>query len=327
MAIAMQVERISYPLRQPFTITGHVFETTGTVRVILRDGDAMGRGEGVGVYYSGETQDSMAGQLEAVVGAVEAGATRESVQQLLPCGGALNALDCAFWDLEAKRAGSTVWQALDLVPATLATVCTIGIDSPEAMAELARDYKRYPNLKVKLSGDAPMERLEAIRAARPDASLIIDVNQGWSFDELREYAPVTKRLGVAMIEQPLPRGGDESLEGFSSPVPLGADESCLHAGEYAQAARRYDVINIKLDKCGGLTQALQLAELARRDGKGLMVGNMTGTSLSMAPAFVIGQYCRFVDLDGPLFLSSDIENGLEYADGGVVSVPTPALWG
>lgn len=323
----MTLERGNYPLARPFSITGYVFNATDTVQVTLTSGEFSGRGEGIGVYYNNDTIDGMVAQLESVREAVESGLCRKEVQNLLPPGGALNALDCAFWDLEAKRAGVSIWQLLDITPKPLHTVCTIGIDTPSMMADLARTYSRYPNLKIKLSEDRPIERLEAIRAARPDATLIIDVNQGWSFDELREYAPAAQRLGVAMIEQPLARGADDCLEDFRSPVPLGADESCLHAGEYAAVAPRYDVINIKLDKCGGLTQGLYLAELARADSKALMVGNMTGTSLSMAPAFVIGQFCRFVDIDGPLLLASDIENGLTYGEGGVVDAPAPCLWG
>ncbi|GAB3282329.1 dipeptide epimerase [Parahaliea aestuarii] len=323
----MQVEQVSYPLVRPFAITGYRFEAANTVQVRLSDGEYSGRGEGMGVYYQGENQQSMAEQLESVVSAVESGAGRQDVRDLLPAGGALNALDCALWDLEAKRGGTSVWQLLNMQPKPLTTVCTIGIDTPEVMADLARQHSRYPNLKIKLSEDAPIERLEAIRAARPDAALVIDVNQGWSIEELREYAPATQRLGIAMIEQPLKRGDDEALEGYVSPVPLGADESCLHAEDYERVARYYSVINIKLDKCGGLTQGLELAKLAQRDGKTLMVGNMTGSSLSMAPAFVIGQFCQFVDIDGALFLSRDIENGLDYGEGGVVAVPSPALWG
>jgi len=323
----MRIEALSYPLERPFHITGYEFRAADTVRVTLEDGAYRGRGEGMGIYYHGESQQGMLAQLEAVVQAVEAGISRAQARELLPAGGALNALDCALWDLEAKRAGASVWQLLGMSPKALTTVCTIGIDKPQVMAELARSYQRYPHLKIKLSNDAPIERLEAIRAARPDADLVIDVNQGWSIEELKEYAPAAQRLGVAMIEQPLRRGDDEALEGYRSPVPLGADESCLHAEDYARVGRHYQVINIKLDKCGGLTQALALAELARRDGKDLMVGNMTGTSLSMAPAYVIGQACRFVDIDGPLFLTRDIEGGLDYGDGGVVSIPDPALWG
>lgn len=323
----IRIEQQAFPLERPFSITGFTFHSTDAVRVTLVEDGVAGRGEGIGVYYNDDNVDTMMAQLESVAGDIEAGVSHTELQSLLPPGGALNALDCAYWDLAAKRASVPVWQLLDIEPHPLQTVCTIGIDTPEAMAALARDYRRYPNLKIKLSNEAPIARLEAIRAARPDANLVIDVNQGWSMDELREYAPAAARLGIAMIEQPLARGADEDLEGYRSPVPLGADESCLHPGEYDSAAARYDVINIKLDKCGGLTQGLRLVEMAQRDGKALMVGNMTGTSLSMAPAFVIGQFCRYVDIDGPLLLARDIDNGLHYGDGGLVDLPSAALWG
>jgi L-alanine-DL-glutamate epimerase-like enolase superfamily enzyme len=199
--------------------------------------------------------------------------------------------------------------------------------TPEEMAAKARAFAAYPQLKVKLDGDQPLERLSAVRNARPEATLVIDVNQGWSMAELATYTPELSNLGVAMIEQPLPRGSDAELQGYRSPIPLGADESCLDFSEYEEAAARYDVINIKLDKCGGLTEALAIAERARAEGKDLMVGNMTGTSLSMAPSHVIGQFCRFVDIDGPLLLASDIAEGLTYSEGGWVEPPSPTLWG
>ncbi len=330
----LTIEKIALPYKAPFVITGYTFTSADTVRVTLEEdgptgrGEALtGRGEAFGIYYADETMGSMAEQLESVADQVAAGITRQALQNLLPPGGARNALDCALWDLEAKRTGKSVWELLDITPRPLSTVCTIGIDDPEAMGEAARRAARFSNLKIKLSNDDPVARLKAIRAARPDAKLIIDVNQGWSFSELKEYLPVAQKLGIDMIEQPLPRGDDEALEGFKSVIPLGADESCLNITEYETAARRYDVINIKLDKCGGLTEGLKIVKLAQRDGKGLMVGNMSGSSLAMAPGFVIGQFCQFVDLDGPLLLAKDVQNGMHYGEGGVVSVPNQTLWG
>jgi L-alanine-DL-glutamate epimerase-like enolase superfamily enzyme len=320
------VEIIPFPLEKPFAITGHVFETTDTVRVTLRRDGLRGRGEAVGVYYLDETAESMAAQLEAVRREVEQ-LSDDPVQSLLPPGGARNALDCALWDLRAKAAGRSIWELLGLAPRELHTVFTLGIADPATMAEWATAASRFPHLKIKLDDERPIECLERIRAARPDATLIVDVNQGWSFTALRDYLPHCERLGVAMIEQPLPRGADAELEGFRSPVPLGADESCLHLGEFEAARRRYDVLNIKLDKCGGLTEGLALVEAARRAGMDLMVGNMTGTSLGMAPSYVIGQHCRFVDIDGPLLLAGDIDHGLAYRDGGLVGLPSRELWG
>ena len=322
----LKVDIVSFPLEKPFVITGHVFETTDTVRVTLSHGGVAGRGEAVGVYYLDETAESMAAQLESVAGELHQ-LDGAAIQALLPPGGARNALDCAWWDYRAKATGRSIWELLGIAPRELTTVYTLGIAEPAVMAERAAAASRFPYLKLKLDSDQPIERLEAIRAARPDAALVIDVNQGWTIDELRAYLPHCERLGIAMIEQPLARGGDEALEGFRSPVPLGADESCLHLGEFDAAARRYDVLNIKLDKCGGLTEGLALVAAAQRAGMALMVGNMTGTSLSMAPSYVIGQHCRFVDIDGPLLLAGDVEHGLAYRDGGLVGLPSPALWG
>lgn len=331
----LDIEVHSFPLAKPFVITGHRFESTETIRVTLEHGGISGRGEAVGSYYLNETTAGMMQTLGAVAADLHALPAKlptpeeiqEQVQDMLPPGGARNALDCALWDYRAKVAGRRIWDLLGLEPVPLSTVYTLGIDEPEAMAAHAREAARYPKLKIKLDADRPVERLEAIRRVRPDAELIIDVNQGWDFAMLREYVPHCERLGVAMIEQPLPRGEDEALEGFRSPLPLGADESCLHLGEFPEAARRYQVLNIKLDKCGGLTEALRLVEAARREGMQIMVGNMMGSSLSMAPSFVIGQYCRFVDIDGPLLLARDVEHGLSYSSDGRVSPPAVALWG
>jgi len=320
-------EKMSFPLKKPFVITGYTFHTTDTIRVTLEKDGVRGQGEGVGVYYLGDTLDVMVDLVSEIAPDLERGLSREELQEALPPGGARNAIDCAMWDLEAKLSGRSIWHRLNLSPKSLKTVSTIGIGSTKTMAQSARDFAKYSKLKIKLDADNPIGKLEAIRAARPDASLIIDVNQGWSFDELKEYAPHCARRGIDMVEQPLKRGEDSVLEGFTSPVPLGADESCLHEGEFETAAGRYDVINIKLDKCGGLSSGLKLVDMARRGGKRLMVGNMTGSSLSMAPAYVVGQYCEFVDIDGPLLLACDLDNALFYSTGGVVEVPNAALWG
>ncbi|HET6565772.1 MAG TPA: enolase C-terminal domain-like protein, partial [Xanthomonadales bacterium] len=205
------------------------------------------------------------------------------------------------------------------------TVYTVGIDTPENMAEKARQLATR-KIKVKLDGNQVLERIAAVCAARPDAEIIVDINQGWTFEQLVELAPKFKDLGVAMIEQPLPRGGDAELENYNSPVTLCADESCLDTAEFEQASRRYQMINIKLDKTGGLTEALELAQMAKARGIELMVGNMVGTSLAMAPGYVIAQLCRFVDLDGALFLKQDCAHPMTYDDG-IVSPPTPQLWG
>lgn len=320
-------EKVTFLLAEPFNITGHEFVDTETVRVTLRDGDAVGRGETVGTYYLDETADSMLAELQSLDTNVLEALGKAPLDELMPVCGARNAVDCALWDLRAKQSGHSIWSQLNLVPKPLTTVYTISMDTSETMASKAAAAARYPHLKLKLDQHQPIERLEAIRRARPDADLIIDVNQGWSFAELLEYLPHCERLGVRMIEQPVPRGGDHELEDFISTVPLGADESCLHLEEFDTCKNRYDVLNIKLDKCGGLTEGLALVEAARAAGMQIMVGNMMGSSLSMAPSYVIGQHCSYVDIDGPLLLAQDIEYGLAYSDGGRVAYPTPALWG
>jgi len=323
----LQIETISRPLARPFVITGYTFTHLQAIWVHLDDDGVIGRGEGVGMYYLGETPEIMTAQLEALRGDIESGVDRGTIQQLLPPGGARNALDCAMWDVECKKTGSSIFDLVGITPTTLTTVATVGMGSPEDMAAQAQRFSPYPHLKIKLDNAQPIERLQAVRDARPDATLVIDVNQGWSLAELETYLPHLLELGVAMVEQPLPRGHDSELEGLDSPIPLGADESLIHLGEYDQVAPFYDVINIKLDKCGGLTEALDIAARAQAEGKDLMVGNMTGTSLSMAPSHVIGQLCRFVDIDGPLLLAEDVTPGLTYKTGGLVDPPQPELWG
>lgn len=318
--------KVTLPLEFPFQITGYTFENLNAVWVELEHDDHRGRGEGVGSYYLGEIQESMLAQLNSLSEAAWGLGHEELIAQLPP-GGAKNALDCALWDLRCKSEGKTIWELLEITPRQLNTVATVGIGSDEFMASRAKTFANYPNLKIKLDHERPLERVGLIRDARPDATLVIDANQAWNRDQLEDLLPGLQDLGVAMIEQPVKRGEDSQLAGLESPIPLGADESCLTLDEYDAVKDLYDVINIKLDKCGGLTPALELAKVALRDGKKLMVGNMTGSSLSMAPAFVIGQFCEFVDIDGPLLLADDIANSLEYLPGGLVNPPTPELWG
>ncbi|GLK53263.1 N-acetyl-D-Glu racemase DgcA [Maricaulis virginensis] len=327
MTVRLGVHRESWPMKAPFVITGHVFESLESVVVTLESDGAEGRGEGVPVYYLKESAPEMLDQIEAIRPEIERGLTREALQEALPPGGARNAVDCAMWDLEASRSGKSIWDLTGIAPQDRRTAYTLGIqETPELMARQAKQALGYPLLKIKLNDVEPVERVTAIRKARPDAELIIDANQGFSMDQLQQVLGPFAELGVAMVEQPLPRGADEALEGFRSPIPLCADESCLHRGELPAALKRYDMINIKLDKTGGLTEALALAREARRAGKRLMVGNMLGTSLSMAPAFVIAQLCDFVDLDGPLNLKSDLPGGMLYRSG-CVGAPQAGLWG
>lgn len=323
----MSVQARTFPLAAPFSITGYTFRELNCVWVTLEHEGLCGRGEGTGSYYLGETPSSLIASIESIRTRVESGITREELSTVLPIGGARNALDCALWDLECKQTGSSIWQLVGIEPRELTTVATLGIDTPKAMAAKAREWADFPALKIKLDNELVLERISAIREVRPHATLVIDVNQGWTMEELVTYTPGLAELGVSFIEQPLPRGHDEPLIGYQSPVSLGGDESCLGLEDYERVKDRYDVINIKLDKCGGLTEALAIAHRATLDGLEVMVGNMTGTSLSMAPSYVVGQLCSVVDIDGPLLLEKDIPDGLEYMSGARVSMPTPALWG
>jgi L-alanine-DL-glutamate epimerase-like enolase superfamily enzyme len=295
--------------------------------VHLGEDGFVGRGEAQGVFYLDETAESIFEQAHAVAAEIRKGISRRELQDLLPAGGARNAIDCAMWDLECKKAGKTIWQLTGINPKPVTTVYTIGLeDSPEAMAAKAAAAMDAPILKIKLSNHMPYEKLAAIRAARPDAELVVDANQGWDFELMKEVLPKCVDLNLAMLEQPLARGGDDMLEGFESPITLAADESCLHTGELETAARRYSMINIKLDKTGGLTEGLRLARAAKEKGCKLMVGNMMGTSLSMAPSFVVAQLCDFVDIDGPLLLKYDYPHALKY-NRGVVKGFDSKLWG
>lgn len=327
LPLQLKLHTETWAYQHPLRITGYTYTGREVVIVELVAGKICGRGEAWCVYFTDETVDSVCQQIEAVKDEIERGISREELQELLPPGGARNAIDCALWDLEAKQSGKSIWALTGIEPSPITTAFTIGIeDTPEQMAVCAAQACQYPILKIKLDGDQPVERIAAIRAARPDAKLVVDANQGWTFDQLKEIAPLMVEQGVEMIEQPLPRGGDNELEGFKSPVMLSADESCLHRGELDQAARRYQMINIKLDKTGGLTEALLLVKAVKSKNLELMVGNMGGTSLSIAPGFVVAQLCRFVDLDGPLLLKNDRINGIEY-HGGKMSLPDGTLWG
>jgi L-alanine-DL-glutamate epimerase-like enolase superfamily enzyme len=327
MAIRLSVHQEDWIPKVPFRISNAVWESFPGIVVELRDGEHVGRGEAEGVYYRDETPTTMISQVEEIAETIEAGANRAELLDLLPPGGARHAVDAALWDLEAKRKGRRVWELAGLELKEIVTVLTIGLeDTPEAMAEKAGAARQQPVLKVKLGADRPVERIEAIRAVRPEATLVIDANQGWTFEQLREVAPRLEALNVTMIEQPLPRGEDDALEDYDPPLPLCGDESCLHGGELEVAARRYQMINIKLDKSGGLTHGLEIARAARERGLGLMVGCMGGTSLAMAPAFVVGLLCDFHDLDGPLLLKHDRPFGLTYRKG-VVEPPAARLWG
>jgi L-alanine-DL-glutamate epimerase-like enolase superfamily enzyme len=293
----------------------------------LEAGGFRGRGEAVPYLRYGETASGVLEQIEAVRAAIEAGADRHALQSLLPAGAARNALDCALWDLEAKRRGVRAWTLagrtrLDPVK----TAYTLSLDSPEAMAEAARAASRRPLLKLKIGGADDLGRVAAVRRAAPRTRLIVDANEALSFDDLRRVAPEMAALGVKLIEQPLRSGEDDVLEGWPAPVPLCADESLHTRADLAACARRYACINIKLDKAGGLTESMALKAEAEARGVGVMAGCMVATSLAMAPALLVAQAADFVDLDGPLLLARDRDPGLVYV-GSMIEPPAPALWG
>ncbi len=313
MSLRLGTHKATWKLDAPFRITGHVWEEIETLVIEVSDGKNIGRAESVGVYYLNDEYPEMEASIESVRSDIEAGVTIEQAQALLPAGGARNALDCALWDLKTKQTGKSIWELTGVAPKPIQTVFTIGIEStPEAMAEKAARASQFPVLKVKLDNVEPVERIAAIRKARPDVALVIDANQGFDFELLRQVTPEFAKLGVSMLEQPLPRGADEELEGYASPIPICADESCLNLAELPAAMARYDMINIKLDKCGGLTEGLEIARRVNAAGKKVMVGNMMGTSLGMCPSYVVAQLCDFIDLDGPLGLASDYLGGIRY---------------
>ena len=316
LQLCVAVEQVE--LAAPFRISGFVFERQDVVVVTLRDGSHRGRGEAAGVYYLKDDSQKMVATLEAHRAQIERGIDRESLQQLLPPGGARNAVDCALWELDAARAGRMVWELAGLRAANpLVTTFTLGADEPAAMAEGARKYLHARALKLKLTGelDLDMARVRAVRAARPGAWIGVDANQGYRIDALNSLIPVLVEANVSLLEQPLARGREADLQGYVSPVPIAADESALCLADIPGLVGRFDVVNIKLDKCGGLTEALAMAHRARELGLKVMVGNMVGTSLAMAPGFVVGQLCDVVDLDGPTFLKRDRTPGATYADG------------
>ena len=316
LTLSLTVE--DFPYLNPFRISGHVFERTSVLVAELSDGKHNGRGEGAGAYYLGDDIDHMMAQAESARNAIENGATREELQSVLPAGGARNAIDCAYWDLEAKQKATPVWRLAGLdEPQPLLSTLTLGADAPEAMARAACALDPKAPVKIKLTGDLDddVARLRALRKARPDAWMGVDANQGYGIDKLRDLLPVLLETGIAQLEQPLARGRESDLDGFERPLPFVADESALTLADTQGLIGRFDIVNIKLDKCGGLTEGLAIARFARENGLEVMVGNMMGTSLSMAPSYLVGQLCDIVDLDGPTFLARDRTPGATYKDG------------
>lgn len=321
--MTITVTRDVFRLAQVFTISrGSRSEAQVLTVRVSRDG-ATGRGECVPYARYGETLESVEAQIAALPETLD----RTTLGNLLPAGAARNAVDCALWDLEAKRAGKRVWQLAGLpAPGPEITAYTLSLDTPEKMREQAGANAYRPLLKIKLGTPDDMPRLEAVRAGAPEAKIIVDANEGWSTEIYADLAPHLARLGVALVEQPLPAGEDEALAGMKRPVPVCADESCHDRASLPGLKGKYDVVNIKLDKTGGLTEALALRETARAAGYGIMVGCMIGSSLAMAPAVLVAQGARIVDLDGPLLLAEDRDHALRY-DAAGVHPSDAALWG
>jgi len=324
----LTVARELIPLSAPFTITGYTFTDMTVVVARVGERGTTGEGEAAGVYYLDDDAERMSAAIEHVRRDIEQGADRESLRRLLPPGGARNALDCALWDLEAKRLGQPVWRIAGLErPRALKTTFTVPANDPGTMAAKAVEYAQAKQLKLKLTGDIPLdaERVRAVRRARPDAWIGVDANQGFTAETLTALLPELVSAKVQLVEQPFARGREAELDGFRCPIPVAADESVQGLDEIEPLVGRFDMVNIKLDKCGGLTEGLAMAAEARRLGLGVMVGNMVGSSLAMAPAWILGQVCDLNDLDGTLFIARDRVPAMSFADG-KVSYPDKG-WG
>lgn len=322
------VRREAWPVRGVFRIARGGRTAVESILVEVREGDAVGRGECIAYARYGETTAAVLDTLAGLVPELEAGLTRDSLNERLPAGAARNAVDCALWDLEAKRSGRPVWELAGLVaPRPVTTAYTLSIDTPENMAQAAADNAGRPLLKLKLAGDGgDLARVAGVRASAPQARLIVDVNEAWSRTDYVTLAPELARLGVELIEQPFRAGEDAALAELPRPVAVCADESCHDVNTLARLVGLYDVVNIKLDKTGGLSEALRVRARAQAQGFGIMVGCMVSTSLAIAPALLLAQGARYVDLDGPLLLAEDRKPGLVF-EGSRLYPPDQALWG
>lgn len=328
MPVELELHNEPLPLAAPFRIAGHIFEAMPATVVTLRDGRHVGRGEAAGVYYNDDHPDAMLATLEGFRARIEGGIDRDALRRLLPAGGARNALDCALWELESQRRGVPVWKLAGLESVRpLLTTFTVGADEPATMAARAAAFAQARALKLKLTGEPDLDiaRVRAVRARCPEPWIGVDANQGYTAATLPSLLPVLVEARVSLLEQPCARGREEDLDGIERVVPFAADESILDLAELEERHRNFDVVNIKLDKCGGLTEGLMMARRARELGKRVMVGNMCGTSLAMGPAFVLGQSCDVVDLDGPIFLAADRTPSVRYEDGFITC--DDAVWG
>ncbi len=325
--ICIEARQETWPTAGRFTISRGSRSAVEVVVVEIHDGQTRGWAECAPYARYGEDAASVLAEIKQSGDAVAAGATREELRQLLPAGAARNAIDCALWDLEAKRRQTSVWETIGLpCPEYLLTAYTLSLAEPEEMRRKAIAERARPLLKIKLGGDGDEARVRAVRAGAPEARLIVDANEAWSEAEVAGKLEAMAQLGVAMVEQPLPAGEDDILAHLRRPLPVCADESCHTSDDLAALKPRYDMVNIKLDKTGGLSEALRLLVHARELELGVMVGCMLGTSLAMAPAYILGADASFVDLDGPLLLRDDRDPPIDY-NGSQMFKPTAALWG
>lgn len=316
----------SWPIRGSFTISRGSKTEAETIIVEIERNGVVGRGECVPYGRYGESIENVLVQIESVLPEVKSGINRAQLQSLLPSGAARNALDCAMWDFECKLSKQSIWQLTDVKPGKLITAYTLSMDTPEKMEHAAVENAHRPLLKLKLGGPEDLARVKAVRRGSPNATIVLDANEAWTPEVYQQLIPELQKLGVAMIEQPFPAEADDALDYLERPIPLCADESCHDRASLPHVIGRYDMVNIKIDKTGGLTEALALKAEAEQAGLKVMVGCMLSSSLSMAPAFVAAQGVDVVDLDGPLLLSQDIQFGFEFEQNEMLPFSTK-LWG
>ena len=314
-------------MRGTFRISRGARTETPTIVAEIEEAGEVGTAECVPYPRYGESHESVTAEIESVRAAIEGRLSRAALQDALPAGAARNALDCALWDLEAKQSGKRAWEVAGIEPPPPVTsAMTLSLDTPESMAEAARAAANLPLLKLKVTGEGDLERVTAVRDGAPNSRLIVDANEGWRPEMLDSLLPALVELGVEMVEQPLPAESDDALLGREFAIPVCADEACHTRADLDRLQGRYSMINVKLDKCGGLSEALALVREARARGFRVMVGCMVGSSLAMAPAMLLTPFADYVDLDGPLLLARDCEPGLRY-DGTTVHPPEAGLWG
>jgi L-alanine-DL-glutamate epimerase-like enolase superfamily enzyme len=327
MRLKFDMWPIAWPMKEVLAISRGTQTDQPTLQVrLIREDGIIGRGEACGIPYDGDTPETIAIELEKVREVIEAGVDRQALLEVLPYGGARMAIDAALWDMEVKSGGPDPYIVYGLEPKPVMSAYTIGIRDLADYEATARTYATYPLLKIKVDGNQPVSAIQAVRRGAPNAKLIVDTNQAWSVNDLKAYASIMADLGVVLLEQPIKVGDEAGLDGWRSPVPLCADELINSTADLDKAQGRFDVVNIKLDKAGGLTAAMALADAVEARGMQLMVGCMAGSSLSMAPAMVLAQRCAFVDLDGPMLQTEDVETPLVYVNGVVDQPHLPALW-